>query len=240
MAEAKLTLGDPNSETMRFCSRRNRMLVKEYMTRHPLLAEPTMPIIEAQRYMGENNIRHLPVVGDGKRLLGLVTRQTLLVDPGRLGSLDLWEIARTLTGLRVRDVMVKAKDVIAINQDATIEEAARLMVEKKIGGLPVLEDGIVIGIITDTDLLAQFAEMMATREHGVRITIRQPNQKGELAKLAGAVAAHGWGILACGGCPTPKDPTTWDVVLKISDAVEEEIVAALEGLDQEIMDVREL
>jgi len=46
------------------------MLVKDYMTRHPLMAAPTMPIVEAQRYMGENNIRHLPVVGDGKRLLG--------------------------------------------------------------------------------------------------------------------------------------------------------------------------
>jgi len=46
------------------------MLVKDYMTRHPLMADPTMSIVEAQRYMGENNIRHLPIVGDGKRLLG--------------------------------------------------------------------------------------------------------------------------------------------------------------------------
>ena len=70
------------------------MLVKDYMTRHPLMARPTMPIVEAQRFMGKNHLRHLPIVGDGKRLLGLVTRQTLLVDPGRLGSLDLWDIAR--------------------------------------------------------------------------------------------------------------------------------------------------
>ena len=60
------------------------MLVKDYMTRHPSMAEPNMSVVEAQRYMWENGIRHLPVVGDGKRLLGLVTRQTLLVDPGRL------------------------------------------------------------------------------------------------------------------------------------------------------------
>ena len=62
------------------------MLVKDYMTRHPLMAQPDMPIVEAQRFMGENNIRHLPIVGDGKRMLGLITRQVLLVDPGRLGS----------------------------------------------------------------------------------------------------------------------------------------------------------
>jgi len=63
------------------------MLVRDYMTRHPLLADPEMSAVDAQRYMVEANIRRLPVVGDGKRFLGLVTRQSLLVDPGRLGSL---------------------------------------------------------------------------------------------------------------------------------------------------------
>jgi acetoin utilization protein AcuB len=217
------------------------MLVKDYMTRHPLMVQPTMCIVDAQRFMGENNIRHLPIVGDGKRLMGLITRQRLLIDPGRLGSLDLWEITRALTGLQVKDVMIKVKDVITIDQDAAIEEAARLMVEKKIGGLPVLENGVVIGIITDTDLLAQLMEMMATRERGVRVTVRQPNQKGELAKMVGAIAAHGWGILACGGSPAPKDPARWDAVVKIRDAPKEEIVAALKGLEnQEIIDVREV
>ena len=105
------------------------MLVKDYMTRHPLMAEPTMSIVEAQRYMGENNIRHLPVVGGGKRLLGLVTRQTLLADPGRLGSLDVWEITRYLSGLTLKDVMVKVKDVVTIDPDITMEEAARIMGE---------------------------------------------------------------------------------------------------------------
>ena len=217
------------------------MLVKDYMTRHPLMAEPDMTIVEAQRYMGENNIRHLPIVGDGKRLLGLVTRQSLLVDPGRLGSLDVWEIARILSGLTVQDVMVKAKDVITIEKDATIEEAARIMVEKKIGCLPVLEEGVVVGVITEIDLLAQLMEIMATRVPGVRVTVRMPDQRGELAKLVSAISAQGWGILACGGVPSPKDPGKWDAVVKIRDVPKEEIVAALEKVEgQEIMDVREV
>lgn len=65
------------------------MLVKDYMTRHPLMVEPAMPIVEAQRFMGENNIRHLPVIGSGKRLLGLVTKGRLRIEPGRMGSLDV-------------------------------------------------------------------------------------------------------------------------------------------------------
>ena len=217
------------------------MLVKDYMTRHPLMAEPTMSIVEAQRYMGENNIRHLPIVGDGKRLLGLVTRQSLLVDPGRLGSLNIWEITRYLTGLTVKDVMVKAKDVITVEQNITIEETARIMIKNKVGCLPVMEESIVVGIITEIDLLAQLMEMMATREPGVRVTVRMPDVKGELAKLVSAISAQGWGIRACGGVPSPKDPTKWDAVVKIQNVPKEEIVVALEKVEgQEIVDVREV
>ena len=217
------------------------MLVKDYMTRHPLMAEPTMSIVAAQRYMGENNIRHLPIVGDGKRLLGLVTRQTLLIEPGKLGSLDVWEIARTLSGLTLEEVMTKAEDVITAGSDITIEEAARIMVENKIGCLPVVEEGIVVGIITEIDLLALTMEMMATRIPGVRVTVRMPNVKGELAKLVGAISAQGWGILACGGAPAPKEPGKWDAVVKIRYVPKEEIVAALGQIEsQEIVDVREI
>lgn len=217
------------------------MLVKDYMTRHPPMAEPTMSIVEAQRYMGENHVRHLPVVGDGKRLLGLVTRQTLLVDPGRLGSLDVWEIARYLSGMRVADVMVKAEHVVSIVPDTTVEEAARIMVEHKVGCLPVLDAGAVVGIITETDLLCLLMEMMATREHGVRVTIRMPNVRGELARLVSAIAAQGWGIPACGGLVNPRNPQQWDAVVKIHDASREEVVAALSRIEgQQIIDVREV
>jgi acetoin utilization protein AcuB len=217
------------------------MLVKDYMTKHPLMVQPTMPVIEAQRFMGENNIRHLPIVGKGKRLLGLVTRQTLLVQPAKLGSLNVWEITRFLSNLTVGDVMVKAKDVVTVEKDATIEEAAHVMVENKIGCLPVLEEGIVVGIITEIDLLAELTEMMATRVPGVRVTVRMPDVTGELAKLVSAISAQGWGILACGGAPAPKDPGKWDAVVKIRNVPKEEIVAALEKVEgQKIVDVREV
>jgi acetoin utilization protein AcuB len=217
------------------------MLVREYMTRHPLLVDPEMTMIEARRYMGENNVRHLPVVGDGKRLLGLITRQTLLVDPARLGSLDLWDIARTLSGLKVKDVMVKVKDVVTVGSDVTIEEAATLMVEKKVGCLPVVEDGIVVGIITEIDLLAHLAEMMASRRPGVRVTMRMPDRKGELARLVTCINAQGWGIMALGGAYVPKEPDKWDAVVKVRYVSKEEVVAALQMVEgQEIIDVREI
>ncbi|GAB4545538.1 MAG: CBS and ACT domain-containing protein [Anaerolineae bacterium] len=217
------------------------MLVRDYMTRHPLMAEPDMSIIEAKRYMGENDIRHLPIVGDGKRLTGLVTRQSLLVDPGRLGSLDVWEIARYLSGLRVKDVMVKARDVIVIDPQATIEDAARLMSERRIGCLPVLEDGIVVGIITETDLLAHLTMLLGGNVAGVRVTIRVPDRLGEFAKVTSAIASRGWGIYASGGAPAPKAPNYWDLVVKVRNVPRDELVSVLQEIEgQQIIDVREV
>lgn len=216
------------------------MLVKDYMTRHPLMARPNMPIVEAQRYMGENNIRHLPIVGDGKRLLGLVTRQTLLVDPGRLGSLDVWDIARTLTELTVKDVMIKGKDVTSIDQNATLEDAAQIMVKSKIGGLPVLDDGVVVGILTDTDLLAHLSDLLGEHVPGLRVTFRAPERVGVLADVTNAIAEQGWGIYASGYVRTPKQPDQWDYVFKIRHASKDEVVTVLEQIeDVEILDVRE-
>ena len=164
-----------------------------------------MPVVEAQRLMGEARIRRLPVVGDGKRLVGLITRQSLLVDPGKLGSLNMWEIAGYLSKLAVGDVMIKAKDVVTMGPELPIEEAARIMVEKKVGSLPVVEDDVVVGIITETDLLAQMSAMMGLRLPGVRATVRMPTDLvGGLARLVDAVAAKGWGINALGGSIFPE------------------------------------
>jgi acetoin utilization protein AcuB len=217
------------------------MFVRDYMTRHPVMVEPTMSIVEAQGIMAETKVRHLPVVDTGKRVIGLVTRQSMRIPPTELGSLNVWEITRFLSNLTVKDVMVKQKDLITIGPDATLEEAAQLMVQNKIGCLPVLEEGIVVGIITETDLLAQLMEMMAIRVPGVRATVRMPNKKGELAKLVSAIATQGWGILACGGVPTPKEPSKWDAVVKIQHVSKEEVVAALEQVEgHEVVDVREV
>lgn len=218
------------------------MFVRDYMTRHLMLAGPDMPAVEAQHLMAEARIRRLPVVGDGKRLLGLITRQSLLVDPGKLGSLNMWDIAGYLAGLTVKDVMIKAGDVVAVDPDRTIEEAARLMVEKKIGCLPVLDDDVVVGIITETDLLAQLTSMMDLHCPGVRATVRMPTAMvGGLARLVDAVAAKGWGINALGGSVHPKDPSQWDAVIKIEGVTKEEMVAVLVHVEgEEVVDVREI
>jgi len=106
------------------------MLVKDCMTRHPILISPETPASEAQKIMAENNIRHLPVTGDGKRLKGLITRQSFALAPDVLASLDVWDITRYLSGLNVKNIMLEADKTYTITPDKTVERAARIMNER--------------------------------------------------------------------------------------------------------------
>jgi len=217
------------------------MIVKDYMTKHPVMVEPTMSIVEVQGIMAETKVRHLPVAVEGKRLVGLITQESLRVPPTKLTSLNVWEITRFLSNLTVKDVMIKGKDVITIGPDATIEEAARVMVEHKIGCLPVLDEDIIIGIITDTDMMLHLMEMLAAPVPSVRVTMRMTTVKGELARLVTAISAQGWGIWALSGIFAPKEPDKWDAVFKIIDVPKDQVVAVLSKIEgQQIIDVREV
>jgi acetoin utilization protein AcuB len=217
------------------------MFVRDYMTRHPIMVEPATSMIEAQGIMSEARIRHLPVIEKGKRLVGLLTRARLRIPPTDLASLNMWEISRFLSNLKVRDLMVRGKDVVTIGPDATIEDAAQTMAANKIGCLPVLEEGIVVGIITEQDLLVHLAGLLGSNISGVRATIRTPDRIGEFAKIAGAIAARGWGIYASGGLPSPKRPGFWDVVIRVRNVSREDLLSVLNGIEgQEVIDVRDV
>ena len=220
------------------------MLVKERMTVHPLTMEPTASITEAHRYMRENNIRHLPIVDKRKRLAGLVTRETLLqAMPSSVTTLSIWEMNYALNKLKVRDVMVK--DVITVEEDVSIERAARIMAENKIGCLPVMRGDpsissgqALVGIITDIDMLSTLMELMGARQAGIRVTLQVPDAPGELAKVTAAIAAQGGDITACGTYPAEKALKA-SIVLKVRHVPQDDLVAGLRGLEGvEVQDVR--
>jgi len=216
------------------------MLVKDCMVQHPIMISPDTLASEAERIMVENKIRHIPVVGDGKRLKGLVTRQRLTLKPDDFGSLNVWEITRRLSNLKAKDIMVKREDIQLISPEKTIERAAALITESKIGCLPVIENGdIVIGIITETDLLLAFQEMMGLPSEGVRVTVRIPDKTGQFVKIAAVMVENQWGVMGIGSFPSHRHPGFYDVVLKIPNASVDEVKAAFDKIpDQTIADIR--
>ena len=215
------------------------MLVRDTMTRHPILISKETSASEARRIMTENNIRHLPVAGGGKRLEGLVTRQSFALEPEMVGSLDVWDISRFLSGLSVGNIMIKANMVHTIGPNKTIERAARTMSDHKVGSLPVVEDGVVVGILTEVDVLKAIQDMLGMPEEGIRVTIRMPDRPGEFEKLTSAMGKNDLGVVGIGTFPSPRREGYYDMVVKICNVSQEAVTAALSQIpDQEIVDIR--
>jgi len=215
------------------------MLVKDSMTRHPIMVSPSVQAIEAQRIMAENKVHHLPVVRDGKRLVGLVTRSRLALKGDAMGSLNVWEISRYISDLTVKELMHPRKRVHVVAPDSTIEYAARLMTDNGIGCLPVVEGAdLVVGIITEIDVMMAFQEMMGLPSPGVRVTMRMPDHPGEFNKLMVIVAKMGWGVMGVGTFPTPRRENSYDLVLKLPHLTLEEVRDVLSQVEgQEIVDI---
>ncbi len=129
----------------------NQQLVKEWMTRELVTARPETTLPEAHKLMEENNIRRLPVLEDG-RLVGIVTRGDVRgAEPSQATSLSIWELNYLLSKLKIGEIMTRYP--ITVSPGATIREAAQLMLDNKISGLPVVGDGgRVVGIITESDI----------------------------------------------------------------------------------------
>lgn len=127
----------------------NTMPVREWMSKNPITITPQTTLPEAQRIMFENRIRRLPVV-KGDKLVGIVTLGDLReARASDATTLSVYELNYLLDRLTAREFM--SPDPVSISPDAMVGEAARLMVTRKIGGLPVVEDGKLVGIITETD-----------------------------------------------------------------------------------------
>ncbi len=217
------------------------MLVKDRMTPQPLIVvAPDTPITEAQRLMHDHKIRHLPVVTGQHTLVGLVTRETLLqAIPWSAASLSALETQYILSKVKVSKVMIR--NVITITEDVAVEEAARIMVDNKLGCLPVLCSGNLVGIITDIDLLSITMEMLGARQPGLRLSVTIPNHVGEMARLSAAIAGIGGNLTAIGSWKGTQGPERLGVVLKVDRVPEEQLVSAVKKLaDVEILHVREM
>ena len=130
------------------------MFVREWMTKDPLTAGPTTSIKAAWKSLQERHIRHLPVVEEG-RLVGIVTDRDLRrVLPSPATSLEIHELHYLLDKIAVSEVMTK--DVITTAPFTPIPEAARTLLRNRIGALPVVEAGTLVGILSLTDVLEAY------------------------------------------------------------------------------------
>jgi acetoin utilization protein AcuB len=207
------------------------------MSKHPITVTADVHIDEALKVMRDNKVRRLPVVDKDGQLVGIVSEMDLLyASPSPATSLSVYEIHYLMARITVQDVMTK--EVISIGEDTPLEEAARIMVDNKIGGLPVVRNGTLVGIITETDLFKIFLELLGAREKGVRLTLQTPNKKGVLASITGQIAQMGGDIISLGTF-LGEDPTEGLITVKVAEVAQDKLVEALETSERKLVDVRE-
>ncbi|TET52615.1 MAG: CBS domain-containing protein [Anaerolineales bacterium] len=213
------------------------MLVKEGMTPDPITVSEDTSVSKALDMMRQEKVRRFPVVGKRGKLAGIVLEKDLLyASPSPATTLSLFEIHTLLAKVTVADVMTR--EVVTVDEDAPIEQAARIMVDNNIGGLPVMREGSLVGIITETDLFKVFLEMLGARTRGVRLSVALPDEKGMLAKIAVRIADLGGNIAALG--TTGADELgLGHITFKVTGAPADELVSSMKELGLKILDVRE-
>ncbi len=211
------------------------MFVGERMSRPVISVSPDEPINEVLAMFREEHIRRAPVMKDGK-LVGIVSERDLLnASPSPVTTLSIWEMNYLISKVTVKSVMTKK--VITVDKDTPIEEAARIMADKKIGGLPVISAGKVVGIITETDLFKVFLELRGARQKATRVTATIPDRPGELAKITKAITNNGGDFIAFGIFSGP-DADSKVITFKVQGIKKEKIREVLGDIVLKFWDIR--
>jgi acetoin utilization protein AcuB len=199
--------------------------IRDVMTKDPITIAPETSIYDAQDIMRKHTIRRLPVVEKGK-LVGMVIERMLLeASPSGATSLSIWELNYLLARMRVKDIMVR--DPITISPDMPFEDALSLGQEKKIGAFPVVENGRVIGIATESDIIRVLTKVLGLHEEGVRINIEGLGARlGALEEVISIIERHKTIILSMLTLPRPEQGD-WLVVIRVKTANADPIVADL-------------
>lgn len=214
------------------------MLVGRRMSHDPKTIQQDASVAEATERMQRERVRRYPVLNPAGKLVGIVSLDDLLrAGPSGVTSLNVWEISYLLSQVKVKDVMTKK--VLTVTENTPLEEAAKLMLDNKIGGLPVMRGSAVVGIITESDIFRIFTELLGGNEKGVRLSVLAPNFKGSLAQISSAVTQAGGMILAF-NIFEGEDTSNWGADLKVTDITQAELLKAIKPLVLEILDVREV
>lgn len=212
------------------------MFVGDRMSRPVIFVSPDDSINDILAMFKKEHIRRAPVLKEGK-LVGIVSERDLLnASPSSATTLSVWEMNYLISKVKVKNVMTKK--VTTVSRDTPIEEAARIMADKKIGGLPVMDGERVVGMITETDLFKVFLELMGARDKGVRVTASIEDKPGELAKITKAIANAGGNFVSFGFF-SGEDASTKILTFKVEGVKQEEIKAVLKDVIKKFWDIRQ-
>ena len=214
------------------------MIIERRMTRNPVTATPDMSIADASNLMKQEKVHRLPVLDKDKRLVGLITEKDILfASPSPASSLSIHEMAYLLSKLTVKKLM--SKNVVTINKDTTVEEAARMMVDQDLSCLPVLEGEKLIGIVSKSDMFKILLELFGARHFGIRVSFVVDDKPGTIAKISQALSEQNIDIITFGTF-MGTDPTNAICTIKVQGAPISKVVEIIKPFVSQLLDVREV
>lgn len=197
------------------------MLVRDWMTKNPYAVRPESDPVAAISLLKAGGFRHLPVLNADGELVGIVAQADLEMFLQTAGSPGVLKRSH-----RVEQVM--QREVVSVAPDCPLEEAAALMVKHKIGSLPVLENGHLVGIITEVDIFRRLAMILGGGADSLRLTVQVANVPGQLAELAGRIAAARGNITSVVSSPA-EQPDRMIFTLRVEGLSQEQLLAAVSG-----------
>lgn len=171
--------------------------MREKIRRNPITISPEANFFEARNLIHEKGVRHLPVVDKENRIIGIVTdRDIREAAPSDATLLSVQELNYLLGKLKVSAFMTPKEKLITITPDTLIEEAVQLMVDHKIGCLPVVEGDRLYGIFTETDAMAHLVDIFGTKHKGTRLTIALEDKPGSMLGVLEVMKKHNINIIS--------------------------------------------
>jgi acetoin utilization protein AcuB len=155
--------------------------IRERIQRNPVTISPDATFFDAWNLIRQKGVRHLPVVDNKDRVVGIVTdRDIRKAAPSGVSTLSVYELNYLLGMLKVSGFMTRKEDLITITPDTLVEEAVQLMHTNKIGCLPVIEEKKLYGIFTETDALDLLVDIFGLKQKGTRLTIALEDKPGTM------------------------------------------------------------
>jgi acetoin utilization protein AcuB len=171
--------------------------MRERIRKNPVTINPNASFFEAQNLIQQKGVRHLPVVDENNRLLGIVTESDIRkAGPSDVDMLRVQEASYLLRNLKVSAFMTPKEKLVTITPDALIEEAAQLMYEHKIGCLPVVEGEKLYGIFTETDAMDHFVEIFGLKQRGTRLTVAIEDKPGAMVGILEIIKKHNVSVIS--------------------------------------------
>ena len=204
------------------------MKVKQFMTTDVVAVSENTSLHDAEKIMKAHGIRRLPVMRKDK-LVGLVTERMLVeASASSAKPLTIHELQYLLAKMTVKDIMVKGP--FTVSPDLPAEEAMELGQEMGYSGFPVLEDGRLVGVVTESDIVRIMTRVLGVREKGKRIDIRAPKRFGNMKRIMKILDEHRTVLLSMMTLPPEEDQGLWLIVLRLkgenANSVIEEIKSA--------------